>query len=206
MLMNISKREWVFIGVGVILLVIALIGFFRPFTPEIADEVSLDWMQISKEEGSEEANKVESIFIVDVKGEVVSPGVYEVKEGERIIDVIQLAGGLTTNADETRVNLAALLEDEMVVYIPKLGEDAEGQMFSVTNIGGGQSKDDGKVAINRATSAELETLPGIGPAKAAAIISYREQHGPFKTVEDLLNISGIGPKSLEKIKDHVMIK
>lgn len=207
--MKVDKRGWMFIGIGAIVFVLSAIVFFRPLFPAPAEEEEVDWLQIGsgdEEVVMEEQNQAEKVLLVDVKGEVISPGVYDIREGERMIDVIQRAGGMTADADETRVNLAAILEDEMVIYIPKIGEEEEIAATLTANDGRGQPRDTGKVEINRANSAELETLPGIGPAKAAAIISYREQHGPFKTIEDLLNISGIGPKSLEKLKDHVMIK
>lgn len=207
--MDLNKREWVIIGVAAALLLTVISGFYLSSSSSSIEEETLDWLQLtSEEEIGDEIGDVDdnNLIVVDVKGAVVAPGVYEMNGGERMIDAIHLAGGLTADADETKVNLAALLEDEMVVYIPKLGEEMEEPMFTAVSARSGQSKDDGKVAINQASSAELETLPGIGPARAAAIISYREQHGPFKTVEDLLNISGIGPKSLEKLKEHVMIK
>jgi competence protein ComEA len=151
-------------------------------------------------EKEEKGEKTASTIFVDVKGEVVHQGVYEVKETDRVKDVISLAGGFTKDADQTKVNLAAKVHDEMVIYVPKVGEAADGAAIANT------AKDDGKVNVNTATVEELQQLHGIGPAKAEAIIAYREEHGPFQKIEDLLNVTGIGVKSLEKIKDQVVVR
>lgn len=142
--------------------------------------------------------------IVDVKGEVKSPGVYEMKAGERFHHVIERAGGLTESADARQINLAQLLEDGMIVYLPKQGE-AESELVQQPS-SMGTAKKAGKVNLNKATLEELQTLEGIGPAKAEAILSYKEESGGFKTIEDLLNVSGIGEKSFEKLKDSISVK
>ncbi|MEK3807879.1 helix-hairpin-helix domain-containing protein [Bacillus sp. FSL H8-0547] len=145
-------------------------------------------------------------IIVDVKGEVKAPGVYEMKPGERYHHVIDAAGGLTEQADAAQINLAALLEDGMVVQVPKIGEipnELTQQPAGANASGGGGEK---VVNLNKASSEELQTLTGIGPAKAEAIIAYREEAGGFKAVEDLMNVSGIGEKSFEKVKDSISVK
>ncbi len=141
-----------------------------------------------------------SILYVDLKGAVVKPGVYKLDDGTRVLDVIQLAGGFQTNADQTKINLAARLTDEMVIYIPTIGEVLVDDNGLPTN-----EVDDGKININTATSGELESLPGIGAAKAASIITYREQNGPFKEIDALINVSGIGSKSFEQLKDKIKV-
>jgi competence protein ComEA len=153
-------------------------------------------------------NEPENIM-VDVKGQVVRPGVYQSNTGERVIDVIGRAGGLTAHADQTQVNFAQHVEDEMVIYIPGKGEDGTtiaqptGSSGTVS-VGTGQKQ--GEININKADEQELQNLPGIGPAKAAAIIEFRNASGPFKKIEDLKNISGIGDKTFEKIKDLIVVK
>ncbi|GMB07560.1 competence protein ComEA [Thermolongibacillus altinsuensis] len=151
---------------------------------------------------SVEAEAKPLTVFVDVKGAVVHEGVYEVDESSRIKDVIQLAGGFTEEADRTKVNLAAKVQDEMMVYVPKKGEETPTVMSEQTTAAGNEKK----VNINTATAEELQTLSGIGPAKADAIIAYREENGPFQKIEDLLNVSGIGEKSLEKIKEQIIVK
>ncbi|WNS77625.1 helix-hairpin-helix domain-containing protein [Bacillus sp. DTU_2020_1000418_1_SI_GHA_SEK_038] len=148
-------------------------------------------------------------FFVDVKGAVGKPGVYEAQINDRVIDIINKAGGLIQSADEAKINFAMRVEDEMVIYVPKIGEESEEDSAIVTGggpQGTGQIKNDGKVNLNTANEAELQTLTGVGPAKAAAIIEFRETNGPFKAIEDLKSISGIGEKTFEKLRDSIKVK
>ncbi|WP_052427401.1 helix-hairpin-helix domain-containing protein [Neobacillus niacini] len=145
-------------------------------------------------------------IIVDVKGQVKMPGVYSSSQGERVIDVIQRAGGLTENADESKVNFAEHVQDAMVIYIPAMGEEGNipaGITGNPSDTGGAKQ---GKMNLNKADESELQRLSGIGPSKAAAIIEYRETNGPFKSIEDLKNISGIGDKTFEKLKDLISVQ
>ncbi|MBD8069219.1 helix-hairpin-helix domain-containing protein [Bacillus sp. PS06] len=142
-----------------------------------------------------------SPIMVDVKGEVLQPGVYEFDTGERIQDAIRQAGGFTEDADVLTVNLAAILIDEMVIYVPKIGEVREVVVDMKSSQGG-----DDKISINTATVEELQQLTGIGPAKAAAIKKYKDENGPLKNVEELLNVAGIGEKTLEKLRDEITIR
>ncbi|MCO7175661.1 helix-hairpin-helix domain-containing protein [Sporolactobacillus kofuensis] len=142
-------------------------------------------------------------FIVDIKGAVVHPGIYHVRPDDRVIDGITLAGGLTKKADRNKVNLAQKVADEMVIYVPVKGEEGVNSLSNPMGSEGGERPvQDGveKVNINTADEQKMQDLPGIGPAKAKAIILYREENGPFKSLDDLTNVSGIGDKSLEKIK------
>jgi competence protein ComEA len=144
----------------------------------------------------------------DIKGEVKKPGVYELIPGERVKDAIVKAGGFTENADEKQVNLALKVTDEMIIYIPKIGEELSNSAIApqantaATNSGTNQ----GKINLNTASSQELTELPGIGPAKAEAIMEYRETNGQFKTIEDLKEISGIGEKTFEKLQDLITVQ
>lgn len=143
-------------------------------------------------------------IIVDVKGAVNSPGVYEIEYDARVYDVIQKAGGTTFDADLDAINLAAFMQDGQVVYVPKIGE--ENLEWSTQS--GYQTHDhqSSLININRATARELEQLPGIGPSKATAIIQYREEHGPFSDVQQLLNVTGIGQKTLEKLLPYITVR
>ena len=148
-------------------------------------------------------------IMVDVKGQVKLPGVYQSNTGERVIDVIGRAGGLTDQADQTQVNFAEHVQDEMVIYIPAMGEEGvatPGTTVGSVMVSDGAGQSQGKININKANEQELQNLPGIGPAKAAAIIEYRNASGPFKVVEDLKSISGIGDKTFEKLKDLIVVK
>ncbi len=113
--------------------------------------------------------------------------------------MVEKAGGLLKTADEKQINFAMKLYDEMVIYIPEINELGP----EVSYPGEMNSNNDEKVNINQADAAELETLPGIGPSKAATIIQYREENGSFKEIEELMNISGIGEKTFEKLKEQI---
>jgi competence protein ComEA len=161
--------------------------------------------EINEEEDAAQPPKTES-FIVDVKGQVKMPGVYSSSQEERVIDVVQRAGGLTENADESKVNFAEHVQDAMVIYIPAKGEEGnipQGLTSNPTDTGGTKQ---GKINLNKADENELQNLPGIGPSKAAAIMEYRVTNGPFKSVEDLKNISGIGDKTFDKLKDLITVQ
>ena len=137
------------------------------------------------------------IIIIDVKGAVFKEGVYEMKEGDRVKEAVEKAGGLLPDADVKKVNLAQMVQDQMLLYVPNKNEPVqEGATFS---------KSEGKVQINTASKEQLEKITGIGSRKAESILKYREEHGLFQKIEDLLEIDGIGAKSLEKIKDQIII-
>lgn len=137
---------------------------------------------------------------VYVTGLVKSPGVYTMKDGDRVDDAIKLAGGALEGADLSNINLAEKVKDEQMIKIPKIGENNN----STGGIGDVE-KADGKININKATKEELDTLPGIGEVTAQRIIDFREQHGNFQKIEDIMNVSRIGPKLFEQIKDKITV-
>lgn len=150
-----------------------------------------------------------AVVVVDVAGWVHRPGVYEFQKGDRVIDAIQRAGGARPGADLTSLNLAALLTDAEQIVVGRVGRasppSSVGTGSSGSSDGGGSEGSGQLVNVNTATLEELETLPGIGPALGQRIIDYREQHGPFRSVEDLLNVSGIGDSRLADIKSKVTV-
>ncbi|MGG3469354.1 helix-hairpin-helix domain-containing protein [Neobacillus pocheonensis] len=160
-----------------------------------------------EKKSQEDQNKQPEKIMVDIKGQIKQPGVYQANTGERVIDVISRAGGLTEQADQGQVNFAEHVQDEMVIYIPAKGEEGLVSAGSTGGVAplGSAGQNEGKINLNKADESELQNLPGIGPAKAAAIIEYRNTSGPFKAVEDLKNISGIGDKTFEKLKDLVVV-
>lgn len=152
-------------------------------------------------------------IMVDVKGAVKNPGVYKLDSDSRVIDAILLAGGYAKSAQSRQINHAQKLQDEMVIYVPKKGEKVDEVLAvasaetttSVPSTQGDtapEAKSD-LVNINTADEAKLTTLNGVGPAKAQAIIAYRTENGPFNTIEDLKNVSGIGDKTFEALKDYL---
>ena len=146
---------------------------------------------------------------VDIKGEVLRPGVYEFSCESRMQEVIKKAGGFTEEADKTKINLAQKITDQMQIVVPNLRSKQEGEVTE-ENSGKGSSSStnpshskQGTVNINAATLEELQTIKGIGKKKAEAILQYRKEHGPFRTKEDLLQVKGIGKKALEAIESQV---
>lgn len=190
------------------------------------------------EDGSSD-DEITDVF-VDLKGEVVNPGVYMISSDKKIIDVINMAGGLTDNADTSLINLAKSVKDEMVVIIyskndvinakykndNKIKSDSikEDILLGVVNDACLNTKSDnnkkdtsdvkdtndndisnGKVNINTASISDFQKLSGIGEGRAKAIVEYREEHGSFRSIEDIKNVSGIGDSLYEKIKDYITV-
>lgn len=183
--------------------------------------------KVSSKEKIEENKKV----MVDIKGEVLNPGLYSLEEGSRVQDVINMAGGLTEIGDTTVINLGKKINDEMVIIIyskqevenfKQTKEILEQVIDSCQNSYDGLQNDaciepdieinttnnkelSGNISINSATIEQLQKLPGIGEAKAKSIIEYREEHGNFSNIEELKNISGIGDALFDKIKESITL-
>ena len=138
--------------------------------------------------------EVQKMIFVYVCGAVANEGVYELPEGSRGYEAIKMAGGFTDVAVTTAVNQAAVLQDEMTLYVPNYSEFAESQ-----------EANDGKVNLNLASKEELMTLPGVGESKADSIISYREEHNGFKSIEEIMEITGIKEGLFNKVKDYIKI-
>lgn len=184
-----------------------LMEFSKDFEEKTAQE-EVPEESLSAVEG-EHPSAPEIIFI-DIKGAVNYPNIYEMTSGQRLYDVVEKAGGFNEHADQNQVNLAQILHDEMVLYIPMKGEDvpehlalspiqrpAEGEDSA------GQQNE--KININTADTASLTTLNGIGEKKAQMIVDYREAEGPFLEIEDIKSVSGIGEKSFENLKDAISV-
>lgn len=164
--------------------------------------------------------KEEKLIIVHVAGAVVNSGIVSLNENSRISDAIEKAGGLTEEADISKINLAYLLEDGMKIYIPTHNEIEEEKNMENNindikeyviqnneNLENNSKKNSNlKINLNTATQSELETLPGIGSATALKIINYRKENGKFQSVEDLKNVKGIGNNKFESIKELVSVK
>jgi competence protein ComEA len=132
---------------------------------------------------------------------------YEVTSDMRVLNVIDMAGGLKEIADDSQVNFSQRIEDQMVIYIPVEGEELSETVIAGTNSNTANiSKDEeGKINLNQATKEELMTLSGVGEKKAEKIIEYREENGSFKTIEDLKNVNGFGEKSFESLEKYISI-
>jgi competence protein ComEA len=143
-------------------------------------------------------------ILVDVAGWVRIPGVYEFHDGDRVIDAIEAAGGARRGAALDALNLAALLADGTQILVPRRqAPGSAGSVPSAPSVDGGVTSS--KVNINSASAEELETLPGIGEVIAQEILDYRTENGPFGSVDDLLDVSGIGEVTLENVRDLVTV-
>lgn len=163
---------------------------------------------------------VPSTIIVQVAGAVLYPGVFTLATGARIHQLIEAAGGATAEGDPGALNLAVALNDGDRVFVPRLGDATEPPVVAANagsstapratapgamGSGGGTPTAAGPIDLNRATPAELDALPGVGPATATAIVSFRDEHGPFAAVDDLLDVRGIGPAKLDAIRPMVTV-
>ena len=207
--MNITKRE----KTGLIIFIIILLGIIsynyfsksknsievitnqkQPIVSEAAKTSPA--AAVESEVKKVNAEKQISVYIC---GEVLKPGVYTMKEGDRVKALLDAAGGFTPNADPNVVNLSARIQDEEKIRIPSKNENITEQ--SDQNTAGIK----GKININSATKEQLETLDRIGSTLAQRIIDYRNAHGRFKTIEELKNVSGIGDKTFEHFKDNISV-
>lgn len=219
------KKYWKYLLALILVLIIFVVieGFIEKDNKISTDSVK----KLSKVE--EKVNDIKTLF-VDIKGAVNAPGVYELDEGKRVIDAINLAGGFTDKADTININLSKKLTDEMFIVIytkqeiynykktnetsnikcasfecicPDVNNDA--CIKKDTKIKDSKKELNNKISINSASKEELMTLNGIGEAKADAIINYRNENGLFKTIEDLKNVSGVGNSVFEKIKNNITL-
>lgn len=143
--------------------------------------------------------------VVHVAGAVLSPGVYDLPKGARVRDAVQAAGGAAGEADLNSMNLAARVNDGQKIYLAVKGEVAPGMQASAGEqfVAGSTPAEGGKVNLNTSGSAQLEDLPGIGPVLAQRIVEYRTKHNGFRSIRDLLEVDGFGPKRYESLKDLV---
>ena len=187
--------------IGGVLLLLVGVGGLLPKKEEAVEETEAVVTTVLAEK-TEENTTLEAVIFVDIKGAVKKPGVYQMKAGDRVKDAIDAAGGLTAEADSQKVNLAQRVEDQMVIVVPKIGEEGDAAIPA-----GATSKEatkEGKVNINTATVEELKTLKGVGEKKAEAIIEYRKKNGSFKTKEDLMKVRGIGKKLFESFEERIV--
>ena len=160
------------------------------------------------DESSAKSSSAAEVY-VDVDGAVVRPGVYRLKDGARVSQAIDAAGGLTAEADVAGLNRASKVTDGQKIYVPTVGEQQAAaavggaESGAATTPGAGSSSE--LVNINTASAAELQTLSGIGPSMAQSIIDERTKNGAFASVDDLMRVSGIGEKKLAKIKDCICV-
>ena len=183
---KVSKQLLLALAAVVAFISLVLVVVNRPEPP--AGEFSIS-------EQPSDSVTIEQYLYVHIVGEVVTPGMYQLPLGARLVDAVFAAGGLTESADNSSVNLARELSDGEQVVVFSVNDQSE-------ELG---SNSGGLISINRAGNKELEELPGIGPALSARIIAWREANGGFKSIEDLLKVSGIGENLLSGLKDSVTL-
>ncbi|MEI5988776.1 hypothetical protein A5881_000263 [Enterococcus termitis] len=195
-------KQYIIGGVILSIIVCSVVLFFLVKSipePRAEEELAL---ASSSSSSTLETKSISQQIYVDIKGAVKKPGMYEGTVNMRVWDAVMLAGGVSEEADTKQVNFSERITDQMVIYVPKIGEEiqvANKSSDSLTE----QSNDISKVNLNQANETELQTLSGIGQKKAQEIIRYREENGGFKSIEDLKNISGFGEKTFEKLKDSI---
>ncbi len=219
----INKKQKI---VLIIIISIITLGIsYYTYTVKSNEKLNIETQNLEVEENEVEKNsvgenkeKAEEIdkIVVHVSGAVNKEGVFELAQNSRIVDAIELAGGVTENAYMKDINLASFLEDGMKIYIPTK-EEAEKQEESTSYVSSNTTANSGsnkktntsnknyKININTANIEELDTLPGIGEATANKIVNYRNENGKFKSIEEIKEVSGIGDSKYEQIKDLIEI-
>ncbi|SEN03424.1 helix-hairpin-helix domain-containing protein [Lihuaxuella thermophila] len=197
------------LGIGLALTIIILFSSFWWNGKESSQPAPLEpYQAMGTEKKKADTNSGENVkatkVIVDVKGAVRKPGIYELDAHSRVYMAVQKAGGTVQSADLNRVNLAGQLSDGMVVYIPQKGEEVP--VFIQANKTDETGSASEKINVNAATVQELEQLDGIGASKAEAIVRYREEHGKFQSLDDLTRVPGIGEKILAKFRDQIIVQ
>ena len=182
---------------AVVLIMIVAVVFFghNGEKEEIPIQLPEETKNTETSELTPEETEQAEIF-VDISGQVKKPGVYQITEGTRLFEVIKMAGGLTSDADKDGFNQAEVVSDGEKIVIPAKGEGVDSPISSGTTASG-------LININTADSTALQEIPGVGPATADKIIAYRNENGRFASKEDIKNVSGIGDKTYEKMKDKI---
>ncbi len=217
MLENLTiKQKKIFI---IIVVIVAIMVMFFIYKRAESKEFIEKGEEILIDQNTENKNQVNTVneedtdemVVVHITGAVKSPGVVKLKQGSRIEDAIDMAGGLTENADISNVNLAYVLDDGVKILIPEKGSNQEANDTVNGDVGENviiesNSKHETKtslVNINKASQSELESLSGVGPSLASKIIEYRNSNGKFSNIEDIKKVSGIGDTKYEAIKDFI---
>ena len=218
------RKQLIIAGLSLLIISSTIICFlYNKPSQSLKKDPVIKKTKVSKEKNNSNKDLVIEEYKVDIKGEVNNPGIYTMSSSSRVIDCIEKAGGITTNANRTVINLSKKISDEMVIIIYS---NAEVEKFKETKKQEEQVQDycrqkdenslkndacisnDNKsgttlVSINSGSVEELSKLPGIGEAKAKKIIEYRDQNGLFKTIEDIKNVPGIGENIFAQIKDYI---
>ncbi|EGO8404684.1 competence protein ComEA [Enterococcus faecalis] len=204
-------KKWLLLGSGasMVILLTLLVGIYLMVNKKAQVDTTM-WEETSLTTTAEAATdatkeRAETMIYVDIKGAVKVPGIYQLKNQQRIWDALALAGGVSEEADTAQVNYAQKVKDQMIIYVPKKGESVAQSLETLQESAPAQQNQEEKINVNTATEAELQTISGIGAKKAQEIIRFRDEQGPFKTVEELKNVPGIGEKTVERLKDMLTV-
>lgn len=209
---KIKSHKWETTGIIVGLLLFGILGLNHFGTHHKEDNLNINLEKkvstITEKKVpmiSHVKDKVSNQVTVDVKGAVNHPGVYSLPSQSRVTDAIKRAGGLSNLADSKSVNLAQKLQDETVIYVAQKGEKITVVEEEKANNIATQGNSKGKINLNKADLSSLQTISGVEAKRAQDILDYRDSQGGFKTIDDLKNVSGIGEKTLEKLRQDVTI-
>ncbi|HEO7279573.1 TPA: helix-hairpin-helix domain-containing protein [Streptococcus agalactiae] len=209
---KIKSHKWETTGIIVGLLLFGILGLNHFGTHHKEDDLNINLEKkvstITEKKVpmiSHVKDKVSNQVTVDVKGAVNHPGVYSLPSQSRVTDAIKRAGGLSNLADSKSVNLAQKLQDETVIYVAQKGEKITVVEEEKANNIATQGNSKGKINLNKADLSSLQTISGVGAKRAQDILDYRDSQGGFKTIDDLKNVSGIGKKTLEKLRQDVTL-
>lgn len=215
MLDNLTKKQKIIV-IAIAGIVAIGIMYFIYNKNQVKEDINIENEILVNNVSTNENNTNDDIVIIHITGSVKNPGIVKLKEGSRIEDAIEAAGGLTENADITKVNLAYVVEDGTKIKIPSASEEDIGDEDIIDSKSGdniiieentiSSNNSIQTININKATEKEFETLPGIGPSLASKIIEYRNQNGKFGSIEDIKNVNGIGDSKYEKIKNLITVK
>ena len=213
--MELTKKQKIIV-IAIAGIVVIGIMYFIYNKNQVKEDINIENEILVNNVITNENNTNDDIVIIHITGSVKNPGIVKLKEGSRIEDAIESAGGLTENADITKVNLAYVVEDGTKIKIPSASEEDIGDEDIIDSKSGDNiiikenavpsNNSTQTININKATEKEFETLPGIGPSLASKIIEYRNQNGKFESIEDIKNVNGIGDNKYEKIKDLITVK
>ncbi|MCD5410148.1 MAG: helix-hairpin-helix domain-containing protein [Clostridiales bacterium] len=195
-----KKQKWImFVAISLVLISITKINEINfggtKYTLSAEDEGIT--VEITGDIGQMENEKI----VIHIEGHILNPGVYELEEGARVIDAIEIAGGLTEKASSRKINLAQRIFDEAYIYIPS----EQDEDFEISQVSSAMNES-GKININTANLEKLTSLTGIGDSFAQRIIDYRKKHGNFKSIEDIKNVKGIGESTFADIEDKISVK
>lgn len=210
-MIQLTQKQKIIVGIIIIGIFFVIVYYFY----QVSQSPNYEELEknVNVEEIQEEEQEKQNDILIHITGAVKQEGVVYLKEGARIIDAIEEAGGLLEDANLNNVNLAYPLSDGQKIYIPNTSDDETEEIQNVSSESGkdvveGEKKDlnKAKTNINTAAQTELEELPGIGTSTAYRIIQYRQENGKFSSIEDIKNVSGIGEAKFNQIKDLICVK